>query len=298
MAKKSSGKLGYLLTVGFLRGLNCLPYGLVARFGAALGSLLYCIPSSRRRVVHTNLRLCFPDWDDARREQVARETFRHAIRSYVERSVQWFADGPKMERLVQIESAVDLSDPDMPPTILLGSHFVGIEAGSIFLGYSLHRPCGSLYTRMSNTLLDAMAKRQRARFDVEMIERSDSARDVLRMLRQRKPVMLAADMDYGIRNSAFVPFFGVPTCTLTSISRLAQVGRAQILPFVTEVLPNYQGYKLTVFKPWQDYPSDDPVADARRMNAFIEEQVLRMPEQYYWVHRRFKTRPEGEPSVY
>lgn len=298
MAKKKSGKLGYLLTVGFLRGLNCLPYGLVARFGAALGGLLYRIPNSRRKVVHTNLRLCFPEWSDERREQVARDAFRHAVRSYVERSVQWFASGRKMERLVQLESAVDLTDPDMPPTILLGFHFVGIEAGSIFLGYSLKRSCGSLYTPMSNVALDALAKAQRARFDVEMVPRGDSARDVLRMLRQKKPVMLAADMDYGVRNSAFVPFFGVPACTLASIARLAQVGRAQILPFVTEVLPGYRGYKLTVFEPWKDYPTDDPLADARRMNAFLEQQVLRMPEQYYWVHKRFKTRPEGEPGVY
>ncbi|APR97221.1 hypothetical protein PATSB16_38870 [Pandoraea thiooxydans] len=298
MSKKKPGKFGYLFGATLLRALNCLPYGVVGRFGDALGSLLYLIPSSRRRVVHTNLRLCFPHWDDAQRERVARAAFRHAIRSYAERSVQWFADREKMERLVQVESEVDLTDPDMPPTILLGFHFVGIEAGSIFINHALRRPCASLYTPMSNPFFDALAKRQRGRFDAEMISRADSAREVLRVLRERKPIMLAADMDYGLRNSVFVPFFGVQACTLTSISRLAQAGRAQILPIVTEVLPNYRGYKLKVFAPWENYPSGDPVADTRRMNAFLEEQILRMPEQYYWVHKRFKTRPEGEAGVY
>ncbi|GAB3629479.1 lipid A biosynthesis lauroyl acyltransferase [Pandoraea terrae] len=290
--------VGYYLGVGLLRGLNLLPYRWVARFGAGLGRLLYAIPSSRRRVVHTNLRLCFPHWDDATRERVARASFVHAIRSYAERSVQWFASGKRLEQLVELDSAIDLHDPDMPPTILLGFHFVGIEAGSIFLNYSLGRPCASLYTPMSNLAFDQLAKIQRGRFDAEMISRGDSAREVLRVLRKRKPVMLAADMDYGVRNSAFVPFFGVPTCTLTAISRLAQVGRAQVVPFVTEVLPDYRGYRLKVFPAWENYPTDDPVADARTMMAFLEQEILKMPEQYYWVHKRFKTRPAGEPGVY
>ncbi|AJC15623.1 lipid A biosynthesis lauroyl acyltransferase [Pandoraea sputorum] len=298
MATTPKKSLGYYLSVGLLRGLNLLPYSWVARFGAGVGHVLYLIPSSRKRVVHTNLRLCFPHWDDATRERVARASFVHAIRSYAERSFQWFGSGKKLERLIELDSAVDLRAPDMPPTILLGFHFVGIEAASVFINYSLHRPCASLYTPMSNPAFDAMAREQRGRFDAEMIPRGDSARDVLRMFRKKKPVMLAADMDYGARNSTFVPFFGVETCTLTSVSRLAEVGRAQILPFIGEVLPNFKGYRLKVFPIWENYPSGDPDADARRMNAFLEEQILKMPEQYYWVHKRFKTRPEGQPGVY
>jgi KDO2-lipid IV(A) lauroyltransferase len=105
-------------------------------------------------------------------------------------------------------------------------------------------------------------------------------------------------MDYGARNSTFVPFFGVPTCTLTAVGRLAKVGRAQVVPFIGEVLPNYKGYRLRVFKPWDNYPTGDDDADARRMNEFLEEQIPLIPEQYYWVHKRFKTRPPGEPRVY
>ena len=291
-------RFGARLAIGLLKLFALLPYGLIARFGDGLGWLLYQIPSSRKRIVHINLKLCFPEWSDERREELAQKHFRHAIRSYVERSVQWFGSARRLEKLIQLDSAVDLTDPNLPPTLLLGFHFVGIEAGSIFLNYSLQRQCGSLYQPMSNPELEEVAKTARARFGADMASRADSARVVLRWLRDKKPVMLGADMDYGMRNSAFVPFFGVPACTLTAVGRLAKVGHAQVLPFIGEVLPKYKGYRLKVFKPWENYPTGDDEADARRMNAFLEEQILKMPEQYYWVHKRFKTRPPGEPSVY
>jgi KDO2-lipid IV(A) lauroyltransferase len=291
-------RYGAKLAIGLLKLFALLPYGVIARLGDGLGWLLYQIPSRRKRIVHINLKLCFPEWSDKRREDVAQKHFRHAIRSYLERSVQWFGSAKKLEKLIQLDSAIDLTDPNLPPTLFLGLHFVGIEAGSIFLNYSLKRQCGSLYQPMSNPELEEVAKAARARFGADMASRADSARIVLRWLRDGKPVMLGADMDYGARNSTFVPFFGVPTCTLTAVGRLAKVGHAQVVPFIGEVLPNYKGYRLKVFKPWENYPTGDDDADARRMNAFLEEQIPLMPEQYYWVHKRFKTRPPGEPSVY
>lgn len=293
-------RLGTKLAIGLLKFLAILPYGLVARLGDGLGWLLYQIPSRRRRIVHTNLSLCFPEWSDEKREEIAQKHFRHAIRSYVERSVQWFGSQRKLEKLVHVDSEVDLTDPDLPPTLLLGFHFVGIEAGSIFINHALGRRCGALYQPMSNPELDAVAKHARGRLGAgaDMASRADAARMVLRWLRERKPVMLGADMDYGLRNSTFVPFFGVPACTLTAVGRFAKVGHAQVLPFIGEVLPNYKGYRLKVFKPWDNYPSGDDDVDARRMNAFLEEQIPLMPEQYYWVHKRFKTRPPGMPSLY
>jgi len=286
--------------IALLRCLAVLPYCVIACLGDALGYLAFLIPNSRKRIVLTNLKLCFPEWSDSRRHSIAQRAFRHAVRSYIERSVQWFGSAEKLLSLIEVDSEIDLDTapgrPGLQPTIFLGSHFVGIEAGSIW--YSLLGPSGSLYTPMSNPYVDQVAKAARSRFGAEMVSRADSARAVLRMFRENKTVMLAADMDYGLRNSVFVPFFGVPACTLTSVSRLAHAGQALIIPFVVEVLPRYRGYRLKIFKPWQDYPSGDDVADARRMNAVLEEHVRQMPEQYYWVHRRFKTRPAGEPAVY
>jgi KDO2-lipid IV(A) lauroyltransferase len=137
---------------------------------------------------------------------------------------------------------------------------------------------------MSNARLCDLTRRQRGRFGAEMIERSTTARKIVGLLRSGKPVMLAADMDHVIDNSVFVPFFGVPACTLTSVSRLARPGHARAVPFVAQVLPNYREYKLTVFEPFEDFPS--------------KKQVLNCPEQYYWVRRRFKHRSPGAAAVY
>jgi KDO2-lipid IV(A) lauroyltransferase len=284
------------LATGLLRVLAFLPYTAVARFGEGLGALLYRIPSARRRVVHTNLKLCFPDMGEAERERLARAHFRHVIRSYVERGPQWFGNARSLARLVEVESAIDLAGMHEKPTIFVGFHFVGIEAGCMM--YSTRHPVASLYTPMSNVLFDALALRQRARFGTEMIPRSNSVRHALRVLRAGKPVMLAADMDFGLRDSVFVPFFGVPACTLTSVSRLAKAGNARVVPFVTEVLPDYRGYRLKIFDAMSDFPSDDASVDARRLTAFLESEVRRIPDQYYWVHKRFKNRPMGEPAVY
>ena len=289
-------RLRLALIVALLRTLAVLPYPLVARLGAAVGALLYALPSRRKHIVLVNLRLCFPEMTDSEHQNLAREHFRHVIRSYVERGVQWFGSAQKIRDIVQVDSAIDLDDEAAPPTIFMGFHFVGIEVGCML--YSTRLPVASLYTRMSSTALCELAKRQRGRFGAEMIERGTSAKKIIGLLRSGKPVMLAADMDQGVENSVFVPFFGVPACTLTAISRLARLGRARVVPFVTEVLPDYQGYKLTIFEPLADFPSQDDEVDARRMNAFLEEQVAKFPEQYYWVHRRFKHRPPGMAPVY
>ncbi|MGF6605423.1 KDO2-lipid IV(A) lauroyltransferase [Paraburkholderia sp. WSM4175] len=289
-------RFGYVLIVVLLRVFAVLPYTLVARFGSAVGAMLYALPSSRKHIVLVNLRLCFPGKSECEYDDLARNHFRHVVRSYLERGIQWFGSAQRIRKLVHIESRIDLEDRNAPPTIFLGFHFVSIEVGCIL--YSTRLPAASLYTRMSNARLCSLAKRQRGRFGAEMIERSTSARKIVGLLRSGKPVMLAADMDHGTHNSVFVPFFGVPACTLTSVSRLARLAHARVVPFVTEVLPDYRGYKLTIFEPLSDFPSESETIDARRMNEFLETQINRCPAQYYWVHRRFKNRPPGVPGVY
>ncbi|KKB64691.1 lipid A biosynthesis lauroyl acyltransferase [Robbsia andropogonis] len=288
--------LGYWLTVGLLRVLAVLPYEVVARAGSALGGLLYRIPSRRKDIVLTNLRLCFPLKTEPERETLALAHFRHVVRSFLERGFQWFGSARKINRLVEMDSRIDLDAPHAQPTIFMGFHFVAIEVGCML--YSSRQPVAALYTRMSNARVCAMAKRQRGRFGAAMIERSTSAKQVVKLLRTGTPIMLAADMDHGPTGSVFAPLFDVPACTLTSVSRLARLAGARVVPFVTEVLPDYRGYRLTVFEPLQNYPTNDEAVDARTMNAFLETQIVRFPEQYYWVHRRFKSRPPGMPGVY
>jgi KDO2-lipid IV(A) lauroyltransferase len=284
------------LTSGLLRALSTLPYGLVARLGEALGSLLYRIPGKRKHILQTNLRLCFPEHSDAQREVLARSTFQHVIRSYLERGVQWYGSADTLSRLVQLDSAIELQDRYEQPTIFLGFHFAAIEATCMY--YSILHPVASIYTPMSDEVTDTISRQQRGRFGTQMIPRNGSAREILKVLKSGTPIMLAADMDFGLRDSVFAPFFGVPACTLTAVSRLAQLSGARVVPFVAEVLPDYRGYKLNIFEALENFPSGDAHADAVRTNQFLEERIRSTPDQYYWVHRRFKRRPEGEASVY
>ena len=289
-------KTQHALTSGLLRMLAVLPYGLVARAGETLGQLLYRLPSKRKRILHTNLRLCFPEKTKAQRNSLASSTFQHVVRSYFERGVQWYGSAKTLTRLTELHSAIELADTYEQPTIFLGFHFAGIEAGCVY--YSIHHALASLYTPMSNQAVENISRVQRSRFGIEMVPRGSSARQTLNILKSGKPIMLAADMDFGLRDSVFVPFFGVQACTLTAVSRLAKISGARVVPFLTEVLPDYQGYKLSIFEPLQNYPCGDVKADALLTNQFLESQIQDIPEQYYWVHRRFKRRPEGELPVY
>lgn len=289
-------KLSFNMMVVLLRVLAILPYSWVARFGSALGGLLYSLPSRRKNIVMVNLRLCFPGKTEIEYQALAKAHLQQVVRSYVERGIQWYGSAKAIQACVQVDSKIDLSDPNAPPTIFMGFHFVGIEVGC--MQYSLSMPVASIYSRMSNARMCDLARRQRGRFGAEMIERSTSARKIIAMLRRGTPVMLAADLDHGEGNSVYAPFFGVPACTLTSIPRLAKLAGARVVPFVTEVLPDFKGYRMTIHEPLANYPSGDDLLDATRMNAFLESEVMRFPEQYYWVHRRFKHRPAGMPNVY
>jgi len=273
-----------------------LPYGLVARFGEAMGSLLYLIPGKRRHILHTNLRLCFPEQSMVERDALARASFRHVIRSYLERGTQWYGSAETLTRLVKVDSAIDLQDHYDQPTIFLGFHFAAIEATCIY--YSTQHPVASIYTPMSDDTTDTISREQRSRFGTDMIPRHGSAREILKVLKSGKPIMLAADMDFGLRDSVFVPFFGIQACTLTSVSRLAQLSGARVVPFIATVLPGYRGYELKIYPAMSSFPSGDVRADALSMNQFLEARIRENPDQYYWVHRRFKRRPEGEAPVY
>lgn len=290
------------LGIALLTVLGKLPYPLVARFGEALGSLLYLFPSSRRGVVQTNLRLSFPERSEAEIEALSRQTFRTVFRSFAERGIFWTGSEKQMRRWVRIEDHANLVALDGKPHILVTLHLSGVEAGAIRLTIHLRDHVGrsgaSLYTKQKNDLFDGFLKHARGRFGANMIARNDSARDIIRCLRKGEALQLIADMDFGERDSEFVPFFGVQALTLTSVSRLARLTGARVVPIYTEMLPGYQGYVLHILPAWEDYPGDSVTDDTRRMNAFFEDCIRPRIAEYYWVHKRFKHRPPGEPEIY
>jgi len=282
------------LGVMLLRAIALLPLPVVRRIGESVGSLAWALAPGRRRVALVNLELCFPDWSEARRVQVARAHFRCFIASFFERFIVWYAPAQRIRALVELRGTEHILAHRGRPVILLAPHFVGIDAGGVRLQMDVGG--ASMYANQKSRVLTEVMTRGRARFGVTMLLRNEGLRPAVRLIRQGVPFYFLPDMDLGPRDAAFVPFFGVPAATVTSVARLARLTGAAVIPFVTRMTET--GYVGQAWPAWTDFPGEDLVAATRRMNAFIEQRVLEMPEQYLWSHKRFKTRPPGEPSPY
>ncbi|WP_334157784.1 LpxL/LpxP family acyltransferase [Oryzomicrobium sp.] len=285
------------IALGLLWLLHWLPLPAFVAIGRGLGSLFYWLAAPRRKVVLTNLKLCFPHLSDAERVRLAKDHFAMVARSFLERSILWFAPEARIRRLVRFKNQERFDALVGQPVILLAPHFVGLDWGGARIAMSYD--CASMYAHQKNPILDKWLLHGRTRFgDQQLLSRQDGVRGIARALKAHRPFYYLPDMDYGPRDSIFVPFFGVQAATISGLPRLATLGRATVLPVVTRALPDGAGYEVEFGEPWTDYPTDDLEADTRRMNAEIERWVLTMPEQYYWVHKRFKTRPPGEPRIY
>ncbi|MCM8595874.1 lipid A biosynthesis acyltransferase [Accumulibacter sp.] len=287
------------LLVGFLWGLHVLPLPVLARLGNGLGALCFWIARRRRNVVLVNLRLCFPELDEGQRSRLARAHFRVLGRSILERSLLLWARPERLDHLLKVDGAEHIRDLIAAgrPVLMLAPHFVGLDAGGAAI--AMRFDCASIYAVQPNPVFDRLLLRGRQRFgDQLLISRHDSLRASVRAMKSGRPLYYLPDMDLGRRDSIFVPFFGVPAATVPGLSRLARLAGASVVACVTRILPGGEGYAVSVSEPWADFPTGDVEADTRRMNAWIEDAVRTMPEQYYWVHRRFKTRPPGEPRPY
>lgn len=277
--------------------LHFFPLPLLALLGETLGMLLYFLGRERRRVARINLRLCFPSMDDRARESLLRGHFRAFGRSFLEHCLLWWSSKKRIRRLIRIEGIENWEAVSSGPVLWFAPHFVGLDMGGVRL--SCDYPAVSVYSHQKNRKFDEMLLHGRKRFGTStLFSRQQGLRAVVRAMRQGLPFYYLPDMDFGIRDSSFVPFFGVQTATVSGLSRLASMTGAAVVPCVTRQLPWGQGYVVRFYPAWQDFPTADVEADTRRMNAFIEERILEIPEQYYWLHKRFKTRPPGDASFY
>ena len=277
--------------------LHYLPLALLAPIGRALGLVGYALARERRRVGLTNLRLCFPALSETERRRLVRRHFQAFARAVLERSILWWSSKERILRIVRIEGLEHWQAVAHSPVIWLVPHFVGLDMAGSRLAAEWR--AASMYSHQKNATLDAVLYKGRTRFVMpRLVSRQEGIRSVVRVIREGLPFYYLPDMDFGERDSLFVPFFGVKAATITGLSRLARLAKAVIVPAVTRQLPGAQGYVLRFYPAWENYPTDDAEADTRRMNAFIEERVREMPEQYYWVHKRFKTRPPGELPIY
>ncbi|MBB5390233.1 MULTISPECIES: lipid A biosynthesis acyltransferase [unclassified Herbaspirillum] len=285
--------------IGLMWLLHWLPLPILGRLGEALGSLLYMYMRPRRRITLVNLRLCFPEKSEEERRDIARRHFQAYARSALERGVLWWASEARLRRLIKIEPGIPFETLKAGPVILLCPHFVCLEIPGISLGINSEYSVCTLYARQQNQIIDEALLKGRSRFKpVTLLTREKGVKPIIRAMRGGLPFLMLPDMDFGIRDAEFVPFFGVPAATLTATARIASATGASVVPVVTTFLPGYRGWKTTFYPAWTDYPGDDIVAATRRMNAFIEERVRETPAEYFWAHKRFKTRPPGEPDPY
>lgn len=289
--------MGARLVVALLWLLHGLPYRAQVALGRGIGALLYYLAAERRRVGEKNLALCLPELDVAARRRLLKQHFRDFSQAAFERGFLWFASRAELMSRIRFEDLHHWRDAADQPTIVLALHFVGLDAAGTRILCEF--PGASIYAKQKNRGLDRAMRRGRERFgNVTLFSRQDGIRPVVRALREVKMLYYLPDLDYGPRDAVFVPFFGVPAATITGLSRLAAVGRARVVPCVARQLPKGGGYVVRFYPAWENFPSGDDTADARRMNAFIEERVREMPEQYFWLHKRFKTRPPGEARFY
>jgi KDO2-lipid IV(A) lauroyltransferase len=290
---------GARLLLAALWLLHLLPLPLLAWVGRRTGSLLYMFAATRRSVALRNLELCFPDKLNHERRELAREHFRWLGRSLVERGLLWYARPARLKRLIHVEGDVQLAERSDRPVMWLAPHFMALDVAGAAVLLFQRRKGASIYQQQSDPVMDAAMRRGRLRFgNAEIFARSESAKPLLRAIRRGDGFFNLPDMDFGERDAAFVPFFGVPACTLLAPSRMARAMNMIVQPVLAEILPGGQGYRVRFMPPWTDFPTDDPLADTARMNRWIEQEILRNPAQYLWVHKRFKTRPAGEEPIY
>ena len=278
------------------RSLAALPLPALRGLGWLLGALLYLLVGSRRRVVDTNLRLCFPAWSAKERRRHTFACFVYFAQAWLDRGWLWHGRPETVLGRLRITGAVEeLSGT--APTVIFAPHFVGLDAGWTALTQQLARGFTTIYTRQANPVADAWIRQGRQRFGpCHLVAQLDGARPVIARLKAGEPLYLLPDMNFDPKDSLFVPFFGNTAATVPSLSRFARLARAKIVPVITRM--TRQGYEVEILPAWTDVPSGDLTADTVLMNQRLEAYIQTMPAQYYWVHKRFKDQPEGVAPPY
>lgn len=288
-----------LLAVALLWLAHFLPLTILAPLGERLGLLLHRFGKSRRRVAEINIDLCFPELPQKDRQQLVKNHFRLLGRSMLERGILWWGSRQRINRLVHVigEEKIHAERAAGRPVILLAPHFLGLDAGGVAI--TMRFDIVSIYSTQTNPVFNRVLLAGRSRFgDQLLLSREDGVRSTVKAMKAGRPFYYLPDLNPRRRDAVFVPFFGIPTATITGLPRLAKAAGAVVLPCITRMLPGNAGYEVSIGDAWDAFPGTDPVADAARMNAWIESEIRNMPSQYYWVHRRFKTRPRGLPRPY
>ena len=287
------------LGLGVLWLIVQLPYCVLLRLGRAIGWVILHVSASRRHIAMRNLDLCFPQWSEAERKRVLRENFASNGIALIEMAMSWWWPRSRLSRLAHIEGIEHLqrAQQESKGVILMALHFTTLEIGAALLGQ--RHTIDGMYREHKNAVFDYVQRkgRERHNLDATAIERED-VRAMLKVLRGGRAIWYAPDQDYGAKQSIFVPLFGIQAATVAATTKFARLGRALVMPFTQERLADGAGYRLVIHPPLEDFPGETEEADCLRINQWVEKEVSKLPEQYLWAHRRFKTRPAGEPKLY
>ena len=283
--------------LAFLMGLiGRLPLSWLRLAGRFTGWLFYQVSARRRHVVLTNLRLCFPQLSEVERTDLAKSHFILLGQSLWDRAWLWHAPEFELEKRIQFTGDFSVFE-DKSPLIVLAPHFVGLDAGGVAMTVLKRIPMACVYVPLRNAYVEDWVMKGRNRSGhVLSVQRNDGAQPLLKILRQGMRLHYSPDMDFGIQGAEWVDFFGISAATSNTLPRISKLAGARVCTLVTRL--TQQGYEVELGQLWSSFPSADLQADARLMNHDIEQQVMRSVDQYYWVHKRFKTRPAGEPPVY
>lgn len=285
----------------FLYCIHFLPYGVIKILARPVGFLAYVLLKERRQVGKINLALAFPQKSTYERQLLLQKNFYHLALMFLEYSLCWFAREKRIKRIVRIENIEILQDLSAQGqhVLLLYPHFYALELGALRL--NLMYPIISLFTGQKDPVLTKALYKGRTRFNslhrVHLIHRNQKLISILHLLKENSaPFLYLPDQDFGRKDSIFVPFFSIPTATTTGVSRLSRLTERTVVPLTA--IRDKKGIILKVYPPLENFPSEDSTLDTIRINTLIEELITPHPTQYFWLHKRFKTRPEGEIPVY
>jgi Kdo2-lipid IVA lauroyltransferase/acyltransferase len=280
----------------FMRLIAPLPLPLVRGMGWLLGQVLYVLVWPRRKIVRVNLTLCFPQMPSVERSRLERQVFVRFTQAWLDRSWLWHGSRQQLAKRVKVTGDVQALREEQR-LVLFSPHFVGLDAGGVVITKERLRPLCSIYSSQRNAVVDNWILQGRQRFGgLRLFARMEGVREIAASVEAGEALYLLPDMDFGHHGAEFVTFFGVQAATVTSLSRFARLCKAKVITLSNRMTAD--GYEVNFSAPWESFPSRDARADTERMNRELQALVLTMPDQYYWVHKRFKTRPAGERSVY
>lgn len=284
------------LALGFWALLVQLPYPLLRVLARVLAWLLWWVTPSRRHIAATNIKLCFPELSAREQRRLLRRNYDSTAMALFETGMAWFWPKWRLRRLYRIRGRENLPGPDDPGALMMALHFTTVDIGGAFIGFEAAMT--AMYRPHKNPVYDYVQRWGRERHSTGAVIPRDDVRVMLRALKRGERVWYAPDQDYGLKRSVFAPLFGMQAATVTATAKFARAGEARVIPFVQTRLPGGQGYELVVYPPLENFPTGDEVADATRINQYVEARIREQPEQYLWTHRRFKTRPPGEAKLY